>query len=139
MLYIIRGLPGSGKTTVAGKLALDRHYEADQYFEADGEYQFDPTKLAAAHKWCQDSVREALEDGFTVSVANTFTRISEIRPYVELAEYLGVDVVIITCTAEYGSVHGVPEHTMERMRERFATQQEIFAEWPDVPQIIHGE
>ena len=37
-LVLIRGLPGSGKTTMARVLALVgyEHHEADHYFERDG-------------------------------------------------------------------------------------------------------
>lgn len=42
-LLLIRGLPGSGKTTMAKQYAQIGyvHCEADQYFERDGEYRFD--------------------------------------------------------------------------------------------------
>lgn len=41
-LVLIRGLPGSGKTTMARVLALlgYDHHEADQYFELNGFYNF---------------------------------------------------------------------------------------------------
>jgi uridine kinase len=45
-LYLIRGVPGSGKSTFAqsllDKFVVQRMYEADQYFVQNGEYQFDP-------------------------------------------------------------------------------------------------
>jgi len=31
----------------------------------------------------------------------------------------GIPVEIITCTGNYGSVHGIPEETMVRMKLRF--------------------
>ncbi len=42
-LILIRGLPGSGKTTFAKELASTfgvKHYEADMFFEVDGVYKF---------------------------------------------------------------------------------------------------
>ena len=50
-LVLIRGLPGSGKTTMARVLALVgyEHHEADHYFERDGAYKFDPADLPKAH------------------------------------------------------------------------------------------
>jgi hypothetical protein len=58
VLYIIRGLPGSGKTTEAKRLAAEnpdnfKIYEADDYFldATSGIYNFDATKLQEAHHW----------------------------------------------------------------------------------------
>jgi len=33
-----------------------------------------------------------------------------------MAKVFNADIELITCRGEYGSVHGVPEETMERMR-----------------------
>ena len=43
-IYLLRGLPGAGKSTVAKRLGGE-HYEADMYFMQDGEYKFDGAKL----------------------------------------------------------------------------------------------
>ena len=53
-LVLIRGLPGSGKTTMARVLALVgyEHHEADHYFERDGAYKFDPADLPKVHQAC---------------------------------------------------------------------------------------
>ncbi len=58
-LYLLRGIPGAGKSTLAKQLG-DAHFEADSYFMIDGEYQFDPTKLRKAHEWCQGQVELAM-------------------------------------------------------------------------------
>ena len=38
-LYIVRGVPGSGKSTFAKTLG-GTHFETDNYFMIDGEYKF---------------------------------------------------------------------------------------------------
>jgi shikimate kinase len=59
ILFIVRGLPGSGKSTIAKQLSYN-HFEADQYFERDGEYNFIPSEIGNAHQWCRHQVRNAM-------------------------------------------------------------------------------
>ena len=47
-LYLLRGLPGSGKSTLSTQLG-GSHFETDKYFVGEnGEYNFDPSKLKEA-------------------------------------------------------------------------------------------
>lgn len=91
-LTLIRGLPGSGKTTYAKCLLYVNgrqntlHIEADQWFEdAGGAYRFDASQLPKAHKWCQTHAEMSLKAGFNVIVSNTFTQIWEMQPYIDMA------------------------------------------------------
>ncbi|WP_067587289.1 ATP-binding protein [Endozoicomonas ascidiicola] len=120
-LILIRGVPGSGKTTKAKK-EYPNHvlYEADQYFtDLKGNYVFDPKKIQDAHKWCQAKAKMSLNAGKNVVVANTFTRIWEMKPYLMMAKRLGCQVKVIEATGNYKNVHGVPDEKVEQMRERF--------------------
>lgn len=54
-LTLIRGLPGSGKTTLAKQLGV-LHVEADMYFMRDGRYQFEDGK---APSWVSVLARRA--------------------------------------------------------------------------------
>jgi predicted kinase len=122
-LYIIRGVPGSGKSTKARELLAKnpklKHFEADMFFEKDGTYKFNPRKIKDAHQWCQKGVESALKEGNSVIVSNTFTKLWEMIPYIEMAKRLGVGVVVFTMKGEYQNVHGVPEEKVKEMRERF--------------------
>lgn len=120
-LLLIRGLPGSGKTTMAKKYAEVGyvHCEADQYFERDGVYKFDPAKLHAAHDDCLRRTVAAMDAGHPVVVANTFTRRWEMGPYLKAAKKRGINVRIIEATGNWPNVHGVPEDAIERMRARW--------------------
>ena len=52
-LILVRGIPGSGKSTFARSLG-GVHYEADMFFlDEMSNYVFDVTKIKDAHSWCQ--------------------------------------------------------------------------------------
>lgn len=117
-LYIIRGWPGSGKSTKARELLelglVDEHYEADMYFTRNGEYNFDGKKLLNAHRWCFNEVFAALCDGKNVAVSNTFTSAKELNQYTTI----GFDYEIITCSGDYQNVHEVPAEKVKQMKQR---------------------
>lgn len=126
MLIIIRGLPGSGKTTLANAIRNNdvwnkRVFEADQYFETPNGYQFDPNRLKVAHEICQKRTREWLEKGSEkiAIVSNTFTQRWEYEPYLNMAAELGHKVQVIEVHGEFGSIHGVPDESIAKMRARW--------------------
>jgi predicted kinase len=122
MLYLLRGLPGSGKSTYAAKLQKMPnvlHYEADMYFMKDGVYTFDFTKLADAHTWCLKQTVSGLKNGMSVVVSNTFTTRWEMQNYLTWAEQLNVTVSVVKCIGEFGSVHNIPAETLKRMADRW--------------------
>ena len=123
-LIMIIGIPGSGKTTLAKKYQAAWPtpipiYEADMFFERGGEYKWDPKLLKQAHKWCFDNVEDSLKKGESVIVSNTFLTPWERKPYLELAKKYNADVMVFTCSGEYQNVHGVPQETIERMKQKY--------------------
>lgn len=118
-LTLIRGLPGSGKTTLA-KTFNARHVEADMYFVNDhGEYCYDPRLIEQAHLWCQEQTKQALAKGEDVVVANTFVRRWEMETYKTLARQFNADLEIIVCNGNYQNIHGVSETVIAKMRARW--------------------
>ncbi|MEH6459153.1 hypothetical protein [Chitinimonas sp. JJ19] len=114
-LVLIRGMPGSGKTTLAMGFKVDGyvHFEADQYFLADNEYRFEARKLPAAHAWCLEQTRVALEAGEFVCVSNVFGTVEDIKPYTQLS----MEFQIVESTYPGKSVHNIPLsaiHAMEK-------------------------
>ena len=123
MLFLVRGIPGSGKSTKAKQLIAEKladvHFEADMYFEVDGEYVFDPSKIKDAHSWCQKETDKALAAGKSVVVSNTFVKKWETDIYFGLAAKHGVEVEVIVATGNYQNVHGVPAEVLLRMKENW--------------------
>jgi predicted kinase len=118
-LVLVRGLPGSGKSTFAKSMPDFLHVEADMYFCKDGEYKFDPKLLADAHAWCRLITEDALHKKLDVIVTNTFTQFWEIRSYLDIASLYGIIPFIITVHNQFQNVHGVPEEKLEIMYNRF--------------------
>jgi predicted kinase len=147
-VYIMRGLPGSGKSTWLKKFAQDhiKILAADDYHLTNGEYRFDPARSAEAHQWCfrsfvlsvVASVKRLAPNEFSeslpsdhqfniIAVDNTNTTIVEMAPYVRLCEAFGVEyeVVYHYCTLEEShawNVHAVPLPVLLTMSRNLLTE-----------------
>ncbi len=132
ILYLVRGIPGSGKSTFAKKLVGEDFlvFEADKYFvnQDNGKYEFDISKIKDAHKWCQNLVENCMKDNMInnqyypeIAVSNTFTQEWEMEPYFDMAKKYGYNVFSIVVENRHGneSIHGVPEDKIKIMKERF--------------------
>lgn len=125
-LVLIRGLPGSGKTTMASVLTMIgyKHFEADMFFEANGVYRYDASRIREAHAWCQQMTRQALSGGHDVVVSNTFTHLRELEPYRAMASG---KIQIIEAKGRWENVHGVAPEMLVRMEAR----------WEQLPTTSH--
>mgnify|MGYP003611165776 CR=1 FL=1 len=121
-LILIRGIPGSGKSTMAKVLSKAgfKWFEADTYhLNSEGDYCFDRTKVKAAHSWCQSETRKALEAGNNVVVSNTFTQLWEMAPYFDMAKTLGIEPNVYVAQGNWKNVHNVPDDVIANMRNRW--------------------
>jgi predicted kinase len=130
VLFLVRGLPGSGKTSFASAIWNDYSVcEADKFFyDKEGNYNFDPSKLKEAHTWCKNQVETRMIDHQNnqqyypeIAVSNTFTQEWEMEDYFKLAEKYGYKVVSLIIENRHGgqNVHGVPEDKLQIMKDRF--------------------
>jgi len=130
VLVLLRGLPGSGKSSFANLIWSSFVIcEADQFFyDAEGNYNFDPSKLKEAHKYCRDKVESFMLDNEKnpqfypeIIVSNTFTREWEMEEYFKLANKYCYKVVSLIIENRHGgkNVHGVPDSKINEMRNRF--------------------
>lgn len=127
MIILVRGIPGSGKTTFAKGILNSKsndldpllHIEADMYHTQFGKYNWTPEKVPLAHGWCQETTEIYIKNNWNVIVSNTFTTLKEMQFYIDLAEKLNVDIQIYRCFGQWESVHNVPVDVIEKMKNRF--------------------
>lgn len=148
-LKILRGPPGSGKSTLAKQMQAAfqfasthgwedtqwAHYEADMWQTDDGEYNWKPERVAYAHAMCQQYTRNALEGGRSVIVSNTFSRIKEMQPYLDMAKEFGARVTVIHVEGLHGNIHNVPEEVVNNMARRW----EKYVIYYTGPDSLHPE
>ena len=116
-LILIRGLPGSGKSTMAKRDFPDHiHLEADMYFvDEDGTYRFNSKKIRDAHEWCQEKTLESLRAGHNVVVSNTFTQIWEMEVYFKI----NFPTTVFEAYGNYENIHSVPKDVIANMAKRW--------------------
>ena len=128
-LILLRGIPGSGKTTLANVILQQPNnnpqeiLSADDFFDdGNGGYNFDPTKLKEAHNYCQFRCSERMrQQKSRIVVANTFTQEWEMDEYFKMAERYDYRVHTIIVENRHGNenIHGVPKDKVQQMKKRF--------------------
>ncbi len=127
-LYVMRGLPGSGKSAVAEQLADGNVYAADDYPGLYGEdMSFNPSLLGKAHESTKNKIIEAMKRGESkIALANTNTQHWEMSPYVKAAQEHGYYVTFVHVEGTIGpsgemtkNIHRVPDEALGRMKSRF--------------------
>lgn len=125
----MRGLPGSGKSTKSFHL-FDEIKDAggdpvicssDHFFtDANGNYNYDKTKLTEAHTACMFSFLEALQAGKSIIVDNTNIKLYEFVGYIIAGQARNYSIRIVQCTAPpeecfKRGIHNVPLSTIQQM------------------------
>ena len=111
MLYLIRGLPGSGKSTFAKTLNID-HFEADMWMYARGQ-NYDASRVSECHDLCLKATYTSLSEGRDVVVSNTFAKRWEMQPYYDM----GYPITELMMLGNFQNIHNVPDEYISYMRE----------------------
>ena len=150
-MVFVRGLPGSGKSTIA-KAYKEKHIRpkdscwvcaTDNYWmRPDGKYDFNYDLLGWSHIWNQRRVEEILntevnsEWDTIVVVDNTNINFSEMKPYIRLGLLYKYDIVFSEPDTEWKynveecykrNTHGVPYSTMLRMYKAWQDHRTVKA------------
>ncbi|MBN3314042.1 N42L1 protein, partial [Atractosteus spatula] len=89
-LYLMRGVPGSGRAALAGKIKKNFGgviISTRTYFTGrDGVYRFRPDLLPKAHEWIIRRAEKAMKEGISpVIIDTTNVLLWHMKPYVQMA------------------------------------------------------
>lgn len=144
-LYVMRGLPGSGKSHQARNIYLrevDRlevHPDsgdvtivsADDYHmvgEMLDRYEYIVEQADLAHKWCQGQTAYYMRHNSVVIVDNTNVSFAQMQPYLELAARFSYEVIIVEPLTDWAfdvdecakrNKHGVPLDIIKKMAQQY--------------------
>ncbi|XP_074391416.1 uncharacterized protein LOC102066063 isoform X2 [Zonotrichia albicollis] len=139
LLLILRGLPGSGKSTLS-RVLLGGNCDGvvlstDDYFRQQYGYTYNAAQLGDAHEWNRRRAKQAMEQGKSpVIIDNTNTQAWEMKPYVEVALEKGYRVEFHEPDTwwkfdpdelEKRNKHGVTREKIAQMLERYEYQISI--------------
>lgn len=143
-LLLLRGISGSGKTTIVKMMtAVFKEVpsvvcSADDYFvNREGQYVFDKNKLGTAHQLCKDKVEFSMKNDVPwIILDNTNTTYQEIKPYLIMAEDNGYEVDFQEADMDLSveecfkrNTHGVPLETIQRMKDRYESNEVVWEKW----------
>ena len=125
-MILVRGLPGSGKTTLSELLSSNGKFPVfsiDEYFtDEKGNYSFDYEKNYLAYKACEENTEKAILDNTEIIlVDNTFTIAWEMEPYFKLARKHECVLHVITVENYHGSenIHQVSKEQILKMAIKY--------------------
>jgi len=129
-VYIISGVPGCGKSTIAKQIAGETGVvcEADAFFYVNGVYEWKPENLKVVHNKCFDKFKKAIDDGVeTVINSNTNATIKEWARYNDYAIENGYTVfkMIVENFHNNDSIHSVPQKNREIMADRIKNSMKL--------------
>ncbi|XP_027959962.1 NEDD4-binding protein 2-like 2 isoform X2 [Eumetopias jubatus] len=139
LLILLRGLPGSGKTTLSRILLGQSRdgivFSTDDYFHHQDGYRYNVNQLGDAHDWNQNRAKQAINQGRSpVIIDNTNTQAWEMKPYVEMAIGKGYRVEFHEPETwwkfdpeelEKRNTHGVSRKKIAQMLDRYEYEMSI--------------
>lgn len=123
-LYIIRGIPGSGKTTYGNSLGCYCFNPNDQYSISGGIYEYDDCLSKPASILCLSLCNMIMIHKKDIAICEVFLHISDMYDYIKRATMNSYDIVIVDCLCDLNdsfesNLHQVPMYKIQNMYNSF--------------------
>lgn len=125
-LILLRGLPGSGKSSLAELLSENGRYpvvSVDDYFtDSNGNYQFRFEENHLAYSRCEEYTLKFIKlKKEKIFIDNTFTMGWEMEPYFKMASEYGYYIFVVTVENRggYKNKHEVTSDQLQQMAEKY--------------------
>jgi hypothetical protein len=119
-LYVIRGLPTTGKTELARKLAPSANFSMEDYYVGKKIFTYSTSYKDQATDYCLQMCTDAMTDEIPViAVHGVFSNTGTVRPFIKAANRHNYQVSIIECQTQQTTRNSPPRRVLSKIRKKW--------------------